>query len=183
MQITNTTTSVLVLGACQHGSLGIIRSLGELGVPVYGTYSGQPGPAVSSRFCKGAFGWEYVGPDHCEEMCDEVIKLAKAIGRPAVLIPTWDETAVFVAEQYQKLSRWFILPQQSPQLARTLVDKKDMFFLAKEHGISTAAISIPNSVEDVRFAEAAKFPMLLKGIDGNRLQQRTGRKMEIVHTR
>jgi predicted ATP-grasp superfamily ATP-dependent carboligase len=33
-----------------------------------------------------------------------------------------------------------------------------------------------------RFAQTAQFPILLKGIDGNRLKERTGKKMVIVHT-
>jgi predicted ATP-grasp superfamily ATP-dependent carboligase len=183
MRIPNTTTPVLVLSARQHGSLGIIRSLGELGVPVYGTYSGQRGPAMFSRFCKGTFLWDFVGPEYSEQMARELVEIAKIIGRPTILIPTWDETAVFAAEQYQALARWFILPQQSPELASTLVDKSQMYCLAKKHAIPTAEVSVPNSLEDVKhFARTASFPVLLKGIDSNRLQKRAGKRMVIVHT-
>jgi predicted ATP-grasp superfamily ATP-dependent carboligase len=183
MRIANTSTPVLVLGANQHGSLGIIRSLGELGIPVYGTHSGQRGPAVFSRFCTGSFAWNFRVTNDSEAMANELVKIAKHIGRPTMLIPTWDETAVFTAEQYQTLARWFILPQQSPELAHALVDKKQMYFLAKGHAIPTAKVSFPGSLADVKsFAQSASFPVLLKGIDGNRLKERAGTKMVIVHT-
>ncbi len=182
MKIHGTSTPVLVVGANLHGSLGIIRSLGELGIPVYGTYSGDRGPATYSRFCKQAFEWDY--PGHSEEECvHKLLDIAREIGRPCVLIPTWDETAVFVAEHHSELSRRFICPQQSPELARNLVSKKDMYRLAKQFGIPTAEITLPTCLADVqKFAASAKFPVLLKGSDGNRLKQRTNRKMAIVNS-
>ena len=181
MKIHGVSAPVLVLGANFHGSLGIIRSLGELGVTVYGTYSDERGPATYSKYCREAFQWRYQpGSDECVH---QLVKIGDQIGRPCVLIPTWDETAVFVAEHYVELSRRFIYPQQFPELANKLVNKKDMHLLAKECGIPTADTTLPKCLTDVEtFANSAKFPVLLKGSDGNRLKRRANRKMAIVHT-
>jgi predicted ATP-grasp superfamily ATP-dependent carboligase len=182
MKIHGISTPVLVLGANQHGALGIIRSLGELGIPVYGTYWGERGPATYSRFCKQAFSWDHRGRSD-EESVSRLMDIGREIGRPCLLIPTWDETAIFAAEHHGELSRRFILPAQSPELARNLVSKKDMFRLAKECGVPTAEITVPASFSDVeKFAATAKFPVLLKGSDGNRLKQRGHRKMVIVNS-
>ena len=43
-----------------HGSLGVIRSLGRLGVPVYGVHEGPWAPAASSRYLAGRFFWQPV---------------------------------------------------------------------------------------------------------------------------
>jgi predicted ATP-grasp superfamily ATP-dependent carboligase len=182
MKIHGTSAPVLVLGANLHGSLGIIRSLGELGITVYGTYSGERGPATYSRYCKESFHWKYPsGSD--QGSVRSLVRIGEQIGRPCILIPTWDETAVFVAEHYVELSRRFIYPQQTPELAKTLVSKKQMYTLAKKFGIPTAEITLPKSLADVEaFAHSAKFPVLLKGSDGNRLKLRTNRKMVIVNT-
>lgn len=182
MRIHGTSAPALVLGANLHGSLGIIRSLGELGITVYGTYSRDRGPATYSRYCKESFEWTYpAGSD--QEAVRSLVRIGEQIGRPCILIPTWDETAVFVAEAYTELSRRFIYPQQDPELARMLVSKKQMYALAKECGIPTAEITVPKSLADVEaFAHSAKFPVLLKGSDGNRLKRRTNRKMVIVNT-
>ena len=182
MKIHGISAPVLVLGANLHGSLGIIRSLGELGITVYGSYSGERGPATYSRYCKQSFEWTYpAGSD--QEAVRSLVRIGEQIGRPCILIPTWDETAVLVAEHYAELSRRFIYPQQDPELARTLVSKKDMYALAKKSGVPTAEITLPKSLADVEsFAHSAKFPVLLKGSDGNRLKQRTNRKMVIVST-
>ena len=40
-----------------HGSLGVIRSLGRLGVPVYGVHERPWAPAASSRYLSGRFFW------------------------------------------------------------------------------------------------------------------------------
>ena len=180
MRIHGTSTPVLVLGASLHGSLGIIRSLGELGITVYGTYSDERGPAAYSKFCKQVFQWRYpYGSDR--ECVQELLKIAEQIGRPCVLIPTWDETAIFAAENYGELSRRFIYPRQDARLAKELVSKKDMYLLAKKCGIPTAEITLPRYLADVEtFARSATFPVLLKGSDGNRLKRRTNRKMVIV---
>ena len=182
MKIHGISAPVLVLGANLHGSLGIIRSLGELAITVYGTYSGERGPATYSRYCKQSFEWTYpAGSD--QEAVRSLVRIGEQIGRPCILIPTWDETAVLVTEHYAELSRKFIYPQQDPELARTLVSKKDMYALAKKSGVPTAEITLPKSLADVEsFAHSAKFPVLLKGSDGNRLKQRTNRKMVIVST-
>ncbi|HET8666568.1 MAG TPA: hypothetical protein VFM10_01230, partial [Terriglobales bacterium] len=55
------------------------------------------------------------------------------------------------------------------------------YFLAKRHHIPTPETVFPTSVDEVRqFARTAQFPVMLKGIDGNLLQRRTGRKMVIA---
>lgn len=183
MRIHGISTPVLVLGASLHGSLGMIRSLGELGIAVYGTYSDERGPATYSKFCKQAFRWRY--PSASDQDCvQELLKIADQIGRPCILVPTWDETAIFVAENYRELSRRFIYPRQDPSLARDLVSKKDMYLLAKKWGVPTAEIILPKSLVDVEsFAQSATFPVMLKGSDGNRLKRRTNRKMIVVNSR
>src|ERR1700691_4541738 len=40
-----------------HGGLGAIRSLGRLGVPVYGVHEGPLAPAASSRYLQGRVFW------------------------------------------------------------------------------------------------------------------------------
>ena len=48
-------TRVVILGSGHHGGLGIVRSLGRLGVPVYYVHASWLDPAFSSRYCRGRF--------------------------------------------------------------------------------------------------------------------------------
>lgn len=175
-------TPVVVLGANTHGSLGIMRSLGRMGVPVHAVCSPPRGPASYSAFCKSAVVWDFAHAKP-EDTISFLLELAQWIGRPSILIPTWDEMAVFVAEHYDTLKTAFIYPPQSAVLARSLCDKKEMAQLARKCGVPTPEVVFPRSVGDVlEYMQTAHFPVMLKGIDGNKLKERTGKKMVIVHT-
>src|SRR5262245_43384290 len=52
-------TPVVVLGANTHGSLGIMRSLGRVGISVHAVYSPPRGPASFSSYCKTAEAWDF----------------------------------------------------------------------------------------------------------------------------
>ena len=177
----DTSTPVVVL-QLHHGSLGIARSLGRLGADVYAVDS-RPGSAPSrSRYFKGFHLWDFAGsrPDQSIEF---LLRIGREIGVPSVLIPTSDDTALLVAEHADELAAWYRFPRQCPNTIRTMINKKELYYLALKLGIPTPETVFPTSLEQVRdFAESALFPVMLKGIDGTRLQARTGKKMVIAAT-
>lgn len=174
---------VVVLGF-HHGSLGITRSLGRLGVPVVGVDRNPRAPALASRYLRERLIWDLPGTPAAATVA-WLLELGLRWGSdgPPLLIPTTDDTALLVAEHADALSARFVFPRISPELIRSFSDKKELFFLAKRLGIPTAGAEFPQSTQDVqRFLDRAVFPVMLKGIDGTRLQARTGRKMVIVHS-
>jgi predicted ATP-grasp superfamily ATP-dependent carboligase len=177
-----TATPVVVLSLQSYGSLGIVRSLGRLGVPVYAVDGNPRRPAATSRYLRGRFVHDLSGASP-EENVDALLRVARRLERRAVLIPTWDETAILAAESYAALAERFILPKQPTDLPTSLADKGRMFAVAQRHGVPTPAVTLPKSVADVaEFAASSAFPVVLKGIDGARLKRRTGVKMAIVST-
>jgi predicted ATP-grasp superfamily ATP-dependent carboligase len=91
--------------------------------------------------------------------------------------------AVLAAGHFHELHADFIYPLQSATLARSLCSKQEMAELAQQCGICTPANVFPRSLDDVlRYIESARFPVLLKGINGNRLKERTGKNMVIVYS-
>src|SRR5262249_28224020 len=55
--------------------------------------------------------------------------------------------------------------------------------LARRFGVPTPEVAFPQSLSDVlEYIETARFPVMLKGIDGNKLRDRTGRKMAVVYS-
>jgi hypothetical protein len=60
----DTTVPALVLKidsyALHHGGLGVVRSLGRLGIPVYGVYQERLVPAAVSGYLS-APSWNYMG--------------------------------------------------------------------------------------------------------------------------
>jgi D-aspartate ligase len=173
-------TPVLVLSAQNYGCLGIIRSLGRLGITVHAVDARTRRSAARSRYLRHrfVFDMEHATP---QATVDYLLDVGRRIGRPTVLIPTWDQTSLVVSDYQDVLSERFLIPRQPAKLAESLANKKEMHFLAREHLVPTPDVTIPTSVQDViRFASDATFPVMLKGIDGHRLTKRTGRKMVIV---
>ncbi len=166
-----------------RGNLGIVRTLGRLGVPMYVIDSKPGSPASQSRYCRDAFQWNFAAAT-AEETVSFLMSVGERIGKRSLLFPTCDENAILAAAHFDTLKKWFIYPPQSAALAGSLVSKKEMYFLAKRHGVPTPEASFPQSIEDVQsFCETAKFPLMAKGIDGARLKRKLGAGVIIAENR
>lgn len=176
----DTTTPVVVLCPGYHGH-GVARSLGRLGVSVYGVHQDSASPAARSRYWKQNFVWDFAhAPAHAT--LEWLIALSARIGGLPILIPTDDDSCLFVADHAPTLRDAFRFPEQPAGLARALSSKKSMYALCKEHGVGVAETSFPGSRAEVEaFAATARFPVMVKGIDTLALQRRTGFKMLLAH--
>ncbi|HEX3389528.1 MAG TPA: hypothetical protein VHT94_10875 [Streptosporangiaceae bacterium] len=145
-----------------HGSLGVIRSLGRLGVPVYGVHERPWAPAASSRYLSGRFFWE-PHPDDPQRNLPGLLDLASRIGRRAVLYATDDAGAIFLAEHGEALREAFLFPQPPADLPRRLAGKYSMFQLCRDLGVPTAQAMLAWSPgEAAEFAGRAGFPLIAK---------------------
>lgn len=172
----DTSAPVLVLHL-HHGTLGIARTLGRLGIRVYGMGSDPGGSVSSSRYFQRIFPWDFE-KEPFERSVEELLRIGESLGRGTILFPAADDIVLLVAENRDRLSEYYRFTELATDLVQRLIDKKALFFLAREHDIPTPHTLFPESEDDVlRFADSATFPIMLKGIDGNRLQARTGRKM------
>ncbi len=145
-----------------HGSLGVIRSLGRLGVPVYGVHEGPWAPAASSRYLCGRFFWQ-PRPDDPQRTVSGLLSLASRIGRQAVLYATDDAGAIFLAEHGDALRDAFAFPRPPADLPRRLAGKYSMFQLCRELGVPTPQAMLAWSPgEAAEFAGQAGFPLIAK---------------------
>jgi D-aspartate ligase len=179
----DTTTPAVVLKVGHHLSLGVIRTLGRLGIPVYAIDSDTAAPGLHSLYCKKRFHWDVDAPP--EATVEFLLNLGRSIGRKSLLIHTADELSEMVAQYYSVLSEWYLLPQQDPALVKTLTSKKEMYHLVKKHAIPTAETLFPRSRDEVVafLAGGMTLPVMMKGIDGLLLEKRTGHKMRIARTK
>jgi D-aspartate ligase len=180
MRIDDSSTPVVVLISGDHGPLGIVRSLGRLGVTVYSIDPHRLAPCFFSRYCQGRFVW-----DINKHSSPETVAFLRNVGRQIrvrpILIPTTDQASIFVADNSASLHDWFIFPDQNSELVRSLSDKKQMYNLARRNRIPTPETMFPISRQDVlKFLDRALFPIVLKGVDGDRLWRRTGKKLFLV---
>src|SRR6185295_16733015 len=157
MELRDTALPVLVLQMQNHGSLGVMRSLGRLGVPVYGVHPTLQPLASFSKYCRKVFALD-VDRIPPEKSVDCLMEIARGIGRMPLLMPTNDESALFVAENASRLREGFLFPHNSVDVVWSLYNKKAMYFLAKRLSIPTPETVFPESRKDVlEFCQKAQF--------------------------
>ncbi|MBV9444623.1 MAG: ATP-grasp domain-containing protein [Streptosporangiaceae bacterium] len=157
-----------------HGGLGVIRSLGRHGIPVYGVHEGPWAPAASSRYLRGRCFWQ-PDPEHADRVIAGLIRLATRIGRRSVLLVTDDAGAIFLAERGAALREWYLFPEPPADLPRRLAGKYSLAQLCREYGVPTPRTLLPESLEQAReFATATGYPLVAKlatpWIEGGKLR-------------
>jgi predicted ATP-grasp superfamily ATP-dependent carboligase len=163
------TVPVLVLNVgrlvLHHGCVGIIRSLGRMGVPVYAVLDDRLTPAAVSRYLTGAFIWDTRRLD-AQRFLEGMDLIGKQLNRPTILIPTGDVAAILVAEHAATLQRSFLFPPQPAMLLRTLANKRALYQLCQRIGVACPHTVFPSSVDDVRqFVAHAAFPVMVKAAE------------------
>jgi predicted ATP-grasp superfamily ATP-dependent carboligase len=162
----DTSTPAVVLkfdpNVMHHGGLGIIRTLGRAGVPVYGVHEGPLAPATTSRYLRGRCFWQ-PDPGEVEQVQAGLMRLAAHIGRPAVLFTTDDAGAILLAEHGDELRQWFLFPDPPRDLPRRLAGKYSLYELCQELGVPCPQTVMPGSLPAARaFAAEAGYPLIAK---------------------
>lgn len=181
MKFADSSTPVVVLN-CDLGAVSIMRTLGYLGVDVFGVSNSRKSYAFRSRYCRDRVVVRY-GNEPSEVLVDSLLKLSKRFDTKPLLIATSDETSIAVAENYPALEKAYLIGQNDGPLVATLADKMSMFGLAREHDLPTPHTSLPTTLAEAEsYASSVSYPVVLKGAMGNRLYERTGKKMVFVNS-
>lgn len=162
--IVDTSVPIVVLRTdpFHHGALAIARSAGRLGIAVYGDVGSRWFPAAWSRYLRR--GLEGTAGTDPQELAGKLLALGSRLGR-AILVPTDDTSALFVAENADALRERFTFPVQDPALVRMLSDKRELYRLCTEHRLPAARTVFPASRDEVAVdAEALGYPVVLKRI-------------------
>jgi D-aspartate ligase len=182
MQPANSTPVLLMCCNTPVGAIGALRTLGRLGIPVYAIDVERRGRVWSSRYCNDCFQWDPLNLPP-EQSLQRLLEVGQNLKTRALLVPTFDEAAIFAANYYEPLKRCFIYPRQDPQLIRSLVSKKETYFLARKYGVPVPEVIWPQSRQELSdFAQHAQFPVALKAIRGLRLKLRAGITAFIVRS-
>ncbi|MGV1089025.1 MAG: hypothetical protein ACOYBX_13670, partial [Mycobacterium sp.] len=106
----------------QHSCLGIFRSLGRAGVPVYAVVADPHAPVAKSRYLRGQILWQPHRGEGYASLLNRLIDFGRGLGRRSVIVCTSDEMAVFVARHRAALEEWFLIPGVNPKLPAELAD-------------------------------------------------------------
>ncbi|GAA1574149.1 hypothetical protein GCM10009827_115050 [Dactylosporangium maewongense] len=147
------------------GTLGVVRSLGRLGVPVYVITEDRLTPIALSRYVVGRFVWPDSQWHDTGQLVENLCAIGRSLGRPVVPVATDDEAAVLLAEHAATLGEHFLLPRVAPTLPRRLASKRGLFELCAAHDVPTPHTVFPTSREDLlRLAGELTFPVVAKNV-------------------
>jgi D-aspartate ligase len=148
----------LVVGG-DYRALGIVRSLGRRGIPVWLVRSATDHRLAGlSRFARRCLTW----PEDDGSRMPFLADLAERHGlRDWTLYPTADATAAFVARRHAELSEWFRLTTPDWNTFRWAYDKRLTYQLAAELEVPHVPVFTPRRREEVARFDGG-FPAILK---------------------
>jgi len=158
------TPCVLLAGGGLGGVLGVLRSLGPRGVPIYVAAPDKWAACYArSRWCRGTLpldpSWE------ARELCERVTEsqiLARTESKP-VLLPMNDRFCTLVNEERTAWEQRFEVVMPRRELVESLVDKARAHRLAVDAGLNVPRSEFVRSHEDLRDAVARMtYPVVVK---------------------
>ena len=166
LRAADVTTPAVVLkldpNVLHHGGLGVIRSLAGSACRCTGCTrtGGHPRPAPVTWPAR-VF-WQ-PPPDDVDRITAGLLGLARRIGRPAVLLPTDDAGAIFLAEHGGPLRDSFLFADPPAELPRQVAGKYSLFQLCRDLGVPSPQATMAWSAgEAADFAATAGFPVIGK---------------------
>jgi D-aspartate ligase len=149
-----------------HGGLGVARSLGREGVPVYGVFEDRSAPGATSRYVRGRFVWG-TGGFSVDRFLSGMDEIASRIARPTILVPTDDYSAILISEHRGRLPDVLLAPDPPSELPRMLANKAGLYEICRRLGVPTPESTVPATRDDVEgFLERATFPVVVKTTEG-----------------
>lgn len=153
-------TPVVVLNM-HYSGLGIARSLGPHGIPVYGLSSSASFPGNYSRYCKF-----HLAPDSLAEpeaLRDFLIDFAAGLeGRP-ILLPTRDHDIEFLLGHRDTLEQRFTIPLAHKDFIEQAMNKDRCLAIAAQHGIAVPRSHTVSSMDEfAAIAGSLSFPVIVK---------------------
>jgi D-aspartate ligase len=152
------TPGALVIGG-DYKSLGVVRSLGRHGIPVW-VLKDDHVLAGFSRYCARSLPWPTASE---REQVDYLLQLARRHGLDGwAIFPNADETAALLARNRDTLGERYRLTILTPwDTLRRAYDKRLTYALAAEVGVDHPRTAYPRGRDDV-LAFDGPYPAILK---------------------
>lgn len=154
--------SVLILGGQYRNTLGVVRDLGQRGIPVYVGADRRFARSNCSRYANRGFTYPAVEAG-IEQAHREIVAKVRE-WQPDVLLPTMDETWRLVYEfysDYAQLTR--VVPCPGGELFEQMLNKRTMTERARRCGVPTPWTVSPDSKQAaLEIQDELPYPVLLK---------------------
>lgn len=169
----------LVLGG-NYRALGLVRSLGRRGIPVWVVKQDGHALAGLSRYAEKTLPWP--GGDD-EQNVAYLTRLAEQnAGEQFLLIPTDDECTTLISMNYEALATKFVLTTPAWPSLRLAVDKRHLYRLGENLGLDQPRTIFSCSREGLSSSDF-QFPVILKPATREQLNPLTADKAWQVEDR
>jgi D-aspartate ligase len=155
----------LIIDGHGRADLGVVRALGEHGVPVYLLTDDRASPVAASRFVTRVF------PFPPRQASDDarmraLTEIGKGFRHKPVFFSTGDSSLVFFSRHRRRLEDYFHHHIGDPDLVEALYDKMRFADLAMERGLEVPFSVAPRSLADVQAAlDRLTFPVMVKAAE------------------
>ncbi len=153
--------TAVVFPARQTNSLGVIRSLGQKGIPVIGLDCQPQSVGFYSRYCRGLLCPDPLTDD--QGFLEALVALGKELELPGVLF-LMDDHLVLLATKYRAvLEKYYRFPFLDFAVAVNCLDKRQMYEIACSLGIPVPHTIWPaEGREGLAIPEGFAYPCILK---------------------
>jgi predicted ATP-grasp superfamily ATP-dependent carboligase len=149
-----------------YSGLGIVRSLGRRGIPVFAVDPDLGQLGMSSKFCVRR------QCPRIEESADQnfdfLLQLASSLPEKPVLFPTGDNLIHGYSAREEALKPYLRLTTPSSDIIQKISAKDALFRTARENSIPVPETFIPKSLEELRaISRSIPYPCLIKPVRSN----------------
>ncbi len=148
-----------------QGSLGVTRSLGRLGVPVYAVQRNRTIPSGTSRYLRGKFLWK-TDRQEGNWFIEGMKMIARDLSHGAVLVPADDLSAILIAEHAEEMPAGFRFAQPPAVLPQQLANKRSLHDLCCHLGVPCPSAEFPSTCDELRhLARSSPLPVVVKVVE------------------
>ncbi len=174
MNNTDTKRGVLIIdGHIQ--ALALTRSLGEKGIPVFIVDRNKHGVARYSKYCSKFFKCpDYLSP----EFVPFLMKLGEVENLNNWLILPCDDHIVKTLSEHKKtLQEIYKIATVDERVLKNIINKRNLFDIASSIGLPVIKTIYPDDwVVHSQMLNSLRFPLLVKGIEGQTFYKKAQRK-------
>lgn len=169
----------VILGGSVNG-LSFARSLGRRRIPIL-LLDSERFLGIYTRYGK------VVLLPPAEERPQDWIDLLESVGSrldaPGILFPTSDEHCLLVAQQRDRLGRYFRFLLPDAETVERIINKRSQYRIAQAAEIPIPRVCFPESIEEARYLSVqVAYPCLLKPYKSHVGRRKLGKKLVVVHS-